>query len=287
MRSSTLSAACVGAALLAGSAHAQNYTIKINGYAPVGKSATVTVAGTTRSTFRISSGGMVLKEDKKIEVDDKLYTEMVLEAGAGKPNKFQKTFARAARGKEGELTPLSYEGKTILFERKDGKYVVTAKEDGVPAKDLDDFARNANRPSMTDAIIPKNAVKVGDAWALGKEAAAMLGAQAGDGIDVANFKGQGKLLKVYQKGAQQWGTIEVTLSVPVKKLGPLALDQPIPMQFTSTLDTAIDGSTNAGVMKGKMTLKGRTEFTQNDMTFVLDVSVEGDMRQEQQPAKEN
>jgi hypothetical protein len=285
MRSSLLSAAFVGAALVAGTAHAQDYTIKINEYGPVGKNVTVTFAGTTRSSFSIARGDMVLKEEKKVEVEDKQYTEKVLETGAGKPNKFQKTYTRAAKGKEGDLAPLSYAGKTIVFERKGDKYVVTAEEGGVLAKDLDDFARSANRPKMTDAIVPKNAVKVGDAWPIGKEAAEVFGAQADDGVDVANFKGQGKLVKAYPKGTQQWGTIEISLSVPVKKLGPLPLEMPIALQVTASLDTAIDGSTNAGVMNGKMTMKGRSEFTQNDMTFVIEIAVVSNMRQEQEPER--
>jgi hypothetical protein len=99
------------------------------------------------------------------------------------------------------------------------------------------------------------------------------------------MKAQGKLLKAYKKGGQQWGTIEVTAAGPVQKLGPLALDMPIELQFKATLETAIDGSSTAGQFKATMSLKGRSEFTQNGMTFTLDIAIVGDMRREQTAEK--
>jgi hypothetical protein len=103
--------------------------------------------------------------------------------------------------------------------------------------------------------------------------------------DLANFKGQGKLTRAYKKGTQQWGTIEIVITVPVKKLGPLPLDKAIDFQAKLTLDTVIDGSATEGVMKANMALKGRSEFTQNNMTFTIDITVDGDYRRDQSAEK--
>ena len=47
------------------------------------------------------------------------------------------------------------------------------------------------------------------------------------------------------------------------------------------LETAIDGSSTEGEMKGQITYRGQSSFTQSNMTFDLDIDVHTDIRQVQ------
>jgi hypothetical protein len=270
---------------LSTTAAAQSYTIKTKDYATPGKSVVVFHSATTRSTFRWLKDDMVVKEETMLEVDDKEFIERVLEAGMRLPNKFTHTFTRATKGKPGEPIDRSFAGKTIVYERKGDKYVVTAKEDGVDASDLQEFAKHTNSPyAGSDLKLPKHAVKVGENWPLDKTVAQAMAA-GNDRFDVESFKGHGKLVKTYKKGGHQWGTIETSFRIAVKKLGPLVLDQPIPFESTSTLDIVIDGSSTEHQAKHVVRMRGRSDVTVNDMTFVLEVSFDGDNRHEQTAEK--
>ena len=99
------------------------------------------------------------------------------------------------------------------------------------------------------------------------------------------LKAQGKLVKAYKKDGQQWGTIEIAMSVPVSKAGPVPLDKAIPFEIKLTMDAAIDGSTTASQVKGTVTFKGVSEFTQNNMTFTIDIAVVGELNREQSKEK--
>ena len=271
--------------LVAGMGQAQTFTLKAKEYPAVGKSIVITDSGTTNFAFTVSTGGKVLKDDKKVEVLEKQYTQKVLEAGAKRPNKYTNTYTKAAKGEKGAPKKLSYESKTIIIERKGEKYVVRPEEGDIDPKDLEDFTKQVNRPLTSDIFLPKKAVAVGDSWPLDKHAIEALGGDLDDGVDLTKFKGQGKFLKAYKKGKEQWGTIEIAVSVPLKKLGPLPLDKPITMHAKMILDAAIDGSSTAMEAKGTVSIKGQSEFTQNNMTFMLDIAIDGQMRLEQSAEK--
>jgi hypothetical protein len=281
MRPVIMLTAIVVLPLAAPQTRAQNYHITIKEYADVGKSSKVTEQATTRSAFSVALGDKVLKEEKKVEVVEQQYSEKVVKAGAAMPDKFTQSYTKAVKGSEGMPVELSYAGKTIVFERKGGAYVVTAEE-GVNAQDIEQFTKRANRPEQLKALLPKTAVKAGDSWTVGKEVLAFLGTDSGAalGVDVNQLKARGKLVKAYKKGNEQWGTVELDFIVPMAKLGPLALDTPIDIKFKMTLDTAIDGSSTAGEGRGTSTLKGASTFTQNGMTFRINLSIDSQMRRD-------
>jgi len=257
---------------------AQNYNITIKEYADVGKSSKVVARATTRSAFSVALGDKVLSEEKKVEVQEQQYSEKVVKAGADKPDKFTQNYTKAVKGREGMPVELSYTGKTIVFERKGGAYVVTSEE-GVDAQDLDQFTKRANRPEQLKELLPKTAVKAGDSWTVGKEVLAFLGTDSGAalGVDASQLKARGKLVKAYKKGNEQWGTVELDFTVPMTKLGPLLLDTRLDLKFKMTIDTAIDGSSTAGEGRGTLALKGASTFMQNGMTFRINVSIDSQM----------
>jgi hypothetical protein len=228
----------------------------------------------------------VLKEEKKVEDEDKQYVEKHLASNAkGRPTKFSRAYSKALKGEEGNLDKLSYNGKTIVFERKDGKFEASAQGGDVEEKDLNDLLKSVNNKGDDSGFAPKNAVKVGDTWTLPKEALGGFLGELKDGADFDKFKGQGKLIKAYTKDGKQWGTLDVALTVPVKKFGPLELDKPIPFELKLTLDTAIDGSSAANQIKGTLKIQGKSQLEQNGQTIMLDVNVIAVIRRDQSAEK--
>jgi hypothetical protein len=264
--------------LVALAANAQSYTIQIKAHPAEGKTFTATETSLMNVKLSLAQDGNVLIDEKKVESEEREYIEKVLLAGDKQPKKFTRTYAKAAKGAEGLLDKLSYAGKTITFERKGDAYEVTG--DGVDAKDLDDMAAKVNKDNG-HLMFPKKAVKVGDTWPIPKEAFGALLAGLKDGADTDKLKAQGKLVKAYKKDGQQWGTIALDVTVPVRKLGPLTLEKPVAFDLKLTLEAAIDGSTTASKLGGTVAIKGVTETTQNNMTFTLDIAVMGVVNQQQ------
>jgi hypothetical protein len=280
MRARILLSALVLLPLVADGAQAQSYTIQVKAHPAEGKSFTANETSTINISFSLALGGNVLKEEKKVESEERQFTEKVLVAGDKAPRKFSRTYAKALKGEEGALDKLSYAGKTIMFERKGDGYEATADDATILQKDLDDLAKKAGKGDEGAAMFPTKAVKVGDAWPIAKEAFGSFLAGLKDGADVDKLKATGKLVKAYRKDGQQWGTIEINMSVPVNKAGPVPLDKAIPFEIKLTMDAAIDGSSTATQLKGTVAFKGVSEFTQNDQTFTIDIAVVGVLNRE-------
>lgn len=285
MRTRILLSALVVLPLVAAGAQGQSYTIQVRAHPAEGKSFSSNETSTLKINFSLAMGGNVLMEEKKVESEERQFTQKVLVAGDKAPKKFSRTYARALKGEEGALDKLSYAGKTIVFERKGDGYEATAEDAGVVQKDLDDLAKRAGRGDDGAAMFPAKAVKVGDTWPITKEAFGPFLAGLKEGAAVDKLKAQGKLVKAYAKDGQQWGTIEIAMSVPVNKAGPVPLDKAIPFELKLTMDVAIDGSSTASQIKGNVSFKGVSEFTQDGQTFTIDLAAVGVLSREQ--GKEN
>jgi hypothetical protein len=281
MRARILLSALVVLPLTAAGAQAQSYTIQVKAHPAEGKSFTASEKSTMKISFSLAMGGNVLMEEKKVEGEEKHFTQKVLVAGDKAPKKFSRTYAKALKGEEGALDKLSYAGKTIVFERKGDGYEATTDDAGVAAKDLEELGKKAAKGDELAAMFPAKAVKEGDTWPIAKEAFGSILSGLKDGAAVDKLKAQGKLVKAYKKDGQQWGTIEIAMSVPVSKAGPVPLDKAIPFEIKLTMDAAIDGSSTASQTKGTVTLKGVSEFTQDGQTFTIDLAVVGVLSREQ------
>jgi hypothetical protein len=177
----------------------------------------------------------------------------------------------------------------VVFERQGDRYAATV-EGGPPKepediKAIEELTKSANANTFGEAMLPKEAVAVGGTWTVpGKVVLANV--PEFKNTDPAAVKAQGKLLRVYKKDGQQWGTVEITIDVPVRDLAEaLVVDKPLSLQIKGTLDTAIDGSSTAGTVVATVTLKGTTEFTENNMTFTLDLAMHGEFRKQRNAEK--
>jgi hypothetical protein len=273
--------------LMSSRVSAQTYTIKTKEYPDVGKSTHVVQTSTNRFALTISLGEKVLKQEKRVEVEERRYVEKVLALNAAKdkPAKYSHSFSKAVKGPKEAPANLLYAGKTVVFELMGEAYKVTS-EGGVTEKDIAEFTKRANKPKMDQWVYAEKPVQVGESWKLSQKAIKVMMEDApDDAIDMKSLVATGKLLKAYKKNGRQWGVIEITAKGLAKKLGPLPLSKPIDFETKITLDTAIDGSTTAGEMKGIISFKGKSDFKQGEMTFVLDIDANNEIRQTQSAEK--
>jgi hypothetical protein len=279
------------AASLAAAPAPDTYTLKLKHDPDPGKSIVIKDNQEQTSTVRVLDvDGKLLKEDKPEEAKEEVYTETVLEKGDKHPKKFTRAFAKATRTVNGKTSPRSYQGRTVVFELKDGKYEVTAEgEPPLAPKDREDLAQQVNKAQETpdEVLLPKAPVKVGDRWPIDNKALAKSFAQVGQ-LDAEKTRAEATLVKAYQKDGRQYGVIEVTMKLAIRRMPNLKFDPPASMDLKTTLDAVIDGSSPAGVMKMEGKLNGKTSVSQEGMTFTIDMHVETSGSQEhspEQPAK--
>lgn len=265
-------------------ANAQRYVVRSKEHSAAGTSVNVLEAATTHTSMIISLSGKVLKEEKKVEIEERRYVQRILESARDGPTRFFYSFGKAVKGSRDAPVAESYAGKTLLFERKNGAFHVTAEDADVDQTDLDRFTKRANRPKVGQAMYSDEPVKVGESWKIGREAVKLLvDGATDDGTDTVTATG--KLIQAYKRGEDQWGTIEFVAQGPTNKLGPISLTNPIEFSTRITLDTAIDASSTETKMSGYVAFKGRSQINANSMTFLLDIDVRVDVRQEQSTEK--
>ena len=280
--------ACLLVLTLVAAAHGQTYTLRIKRYADPGKSVVCKETDTRDLTFkRFTPDGKPVDEGKPSATREVVYTETVLEAGAARPKAYRRAYEKATVTAGGKTLPRSYQGKTVLFRERAGKYEVTLEGGGVLAPaDAGELARQADEhDTLNDVVLPKIPVKIGEKWSIpGKGLADALSAGGGQ-FDAAGSGGEGVLRQVLDKGGRPVGVIDVTLRAALTASQGLKLETPAVMTAKFVLETPIDGSSTAGslTMTSHMTGKGFTE--QQGMKYVVELSNEQTGRRERSAEK--
>lgn len=258
---------CSLAALaLAVSAQAQTYTLKIKSYPDEGKVIeTKEVDKITSSTTATDEAGKVLQDRKEGMTKEIAATMKVLKAGDPKPAKYVREFSRAVVITGEKEQKLPYSGRTINYEKKDDKYALTAEGDPkLGDRELAELIAKANQTAddVEKVLLPEKAVAEGDTWQVDPKKVVKALGDGGEPI-MDKVKATGKLTKVYKKGDQQWGVIEVPIEIPFKSLkqAPNVKVNEALLKLTMTLDVPIDGSSTEGSLKasGQMTIKGEID----------------------------
>ncbi|MCE9560657.1 MAG: hypothetical protein K8U57_01255 [Planctomycetes bacterium] len=208
------------------------------------------------------AGKAETKEDTESKVI--VYTDEIITAteGAGKPVKLKRTYEKyevTKGGKDLGGPPLN---TVILIEKKDGKFTFTVDDkplDGPFATKLSaEFDRSAGSPTV-EQLLPGKPVKPGDTWKIDvSKLPGLTGGQAGMVIDADTSELTGKLVKTYQKGGKQYGTLEFTGQIGIKSLGeksPLKLKAGAKMGLKMVADACIDGTDPSGKMTGTLSIK--------------------------------
>lgn len=197
------------------------------------------------------------------------YKETTVEAeDDGTPVKVKRHYLKAETTEKEKTTALPYQGKTVLIEKKEGKYRFRL-EGGAELKEaatLDKEFNGAQKPApeFDKTVLPGRPVSVGEAWQLDRKA--LIAAWGKDlGLaqaDEADMKGTGRLLKAYQRDGRQYGVLRVEATIPLKAVDSEGKQQKLEagsgMTIEMELDACIDGSRHDGTMK--VTSESRLSF---------------------------
>lgn len=259
----------------------ETHTIKLKLNVEPGKSMTSADSHKDKGSTKIlDADGKVVKEISPGGAES-VTRDVVLEADKlGNPTKFIRKYVKANNTEDGKTTAYSYEGRTLLFEKKaDGTFRIgTEGKDPIDAKDTEKLFRAVNKPSESDEIMkqldPKKPVKVGESWKLDpKPIAKALEFK----VDEAKSILTAKLSKVTMKGKAKVGTFEIDITLMMSEShDPILLkfDPPATFSMKGTVELPIDASSTEVKASLKADLKGEGKFGVGDKQgkIVFDVS---------------
>jgi hypothetical protein len=273
--------------LLAGGAGAgepKTYTIK---FKEGGKGDAVVIK--TSETFTshsklVDGAGKTHQDEKEKFHNSDEFEETILEKPAKEPyaTKLKRQYKTALTEENGKKRTLPFQGKTILIEKKDGKYkfqIEGGKElTGEDAQELDDeFNKERSDMRANKLYAPNKAVALNEMWKIDPEPF-LKGLQKEGGVEVDKGKivATGKLTKVYEKDGRQFGVLIFHIEAPIKSLlagvAPPAAkvsDVAGKMTMLRTVDGCIDGSSEAWSIKGTMQTEIKGTLTQDAMAINL------------------
>jgi hypothetical protein len=267
MKRSTAIAILTGLLLSPGVGFSQEvYTIKLKESA-AGESLFIKRSNTMTSKVSVTNAGQVLL-DKTASTGEVLeYKEHFIEAGADKkPIKIERAYSKAMTTKDDDKIDPLLAGKTVVIVKKGEDYEFTFKDgtklEGEAAAALDkDFnkkKKNSNA-AMEKAVMPKGPVKVGESWKVDMPKFIAAFADSDDmALDVGTAKGQGTLVKAYKKDGRQFGEMKFKMELPIVSAGKgqFKFSPGAKMVFDLYFDVCIDGTSEAGTMKGNMVING-------------------------------
>jgi hypothetical protein len=289
---------CLGLSVLllaASSAWTQTYTIKLKRGPDAGK--TVVVKTSSKNTAKVTvtdPDGNAKDQPTTPKETEEAYTETVIERSDKRATKFKRTYEKSTTTTAGKKQANSYEGRTVVYELKDGKYEVSVEgTPPLPKKDLDDLAKRekVSDADPEDLILPDKPVKVGDKWSLDKQLAKFLKEAMAGGLDVDSEKAKGevKLEKAYEKDGVQFGVLKLTITVPIKSVGEgagkMTFDSPATLELKTTLDIAIDGKSTAGNETSGFEMEGKSSVQQMGKTYMIHLKTESTSKKEQSAEK--
>jgi hypothetical protein len=248
---------------LQGLANAEDvYSIKVK---TPGEGEAVTINHTQKlasRTLGTDANGKTLVDVTKKLTEMFVYTETILAKDSDKrPTRLRRRYEKAEIVEDDKTTSLPYQGKTVLIEKKDGKYSFTF--DGGKDLTAEEAARldqefNQKSGFETDElealVLPGKPVAVGSPWKIDLEPLAKEITKNGNAeIDGAKGIGTGVLQKVYSKNESQFGALHIKAELPMKTMGKgekkLILDDGSKFVMGLDFDCCIDGKSFDEIFK--------------------------------------
>jgi hypothetical protein len=242
------------------------YTIKLK---RAGQGQTSLVDKTESATQAIKvadNNGNVLQEKDEKQTKHMVYKETVLEKKAGqRATRLKRQYEKATVTVGGDTKTLPYQGKTVLIEKKDGKYTfrIEGGEEltGEDAQQLkEEFSKGKlDDEALEKLFLPKRPVKVGETWQIDPALLAKgLQEDARMEVNVEKSKASGKLLKAYKKDGRQFGVLQLNLDIVPKSFSEggmkVVLQPGAKMVVELKADACIDGSISSGTATSDVTV---------------------------------
>jgi hypothetical protein len=267
-------------------ASAQEYVVKIQ-RPGLGDKAQVKLVDSMEIEFKVlDTTGIAVVEKKETKAHKLVFHETGLERGpAGEELvRLKRFYEHGERKTDGIRETLPYQGKTLLIEKKDGRFHF--KTEGKDGEDIDgkeaeelneEFNKGDFRKLISDAFLPRKAVKLNESWKL--DVAPLARDFSKDGkieIDDTKSKGSGKLTKAYQKNGKQFGVIELTIEFPVTKIDNDGNKSPTKdgkILIRIERDGCIDGHQEESHLKMSFDGDIRADINANGMDLTLVITV--------------
>jgi len=255
---------------------AQTYTIKSMPPQQVGKSVTVRIVEDKTRKSKILDVDGKASDLGKSKLEDLVFTETILDRDDTKKKvtKFVRVYEKAKITEAGKTRPLSYEGRTLVFERsKDGVFFIGVV--GKPLADRSDLNEliveenqvEVDQDTREKALFPSKPVAVGETWKLDLK---LIAEQMKLDCDIKASQGEGKLVKVEMRGNSLIGVLEFTLKLAVMSFPDLKFLPALIVVGKITMEQAIDGSRSESKKSSTMTMKGLVSTESEGQKFKLD-----------------
>lgn len=280
--------------LLPLAASAQEYAIKLAKTGP-GDQFQVKTDNAFDVEFKLlDAGGLAVMEKKEVKSHQFIFRETGVERGPGGGDlvKLKRTYKKAQRTKDDDRRALIFQGETVNIEKKGDafRFQIDGGEaiEGDEAKELHEEFNKGAVGRLFELFLPKKTVKLNESWTF--DVGLLVKEFTKDEkieIDAAKSTGAGKLVKAYQKDGQQYGVLELTITMPVTALindGNKTPTKQGKLVIKLEQDTRIDGGLGQSHMK--MTLDGdiRGAINANGMDFGLEVMIRGKVEEQRVPA---
>jgi hypothetical protein len=271
--------------MLAANARGQDsYTIRLKFDGDIGKTIAYHSSLTSAGSIKAFDANNKLIFERKPEGDVIAYRVTVLDRDTdGRATRYIRVYEKATETADGKATTLSYQGRTVLFEKVDGKFRIgVVGEPPLIAKDSDKLYEKANKKSRGDALLrhlsPGKSVKVGDSWTIPIKPLAESMIEDST-IDLEKSSATAKLVNVYKMGKSQFGTFDVSIKFTIKAEKDdgetVTFDPPGLMTLNTRVDVAIDGSTTERKEAGSVSMIGKSTAEKFGMKVRIEIDMKG------------
>jgi len=281
-------ATAVVLALPALAAGQDSYTLKFKESAK-GDTARVKKVDTELQQFNLvdNTGKMLDGKDEK-NVSTMMYTETILDKPDAKkpPTRVKRVYEKAELTANGITTILPMQGKTVLIERKDNKYIYTYEGGGAvgdaETKLLDkEFAEeNPKGSDFSKKFLPSDTMKIGQEV---KRPARELAKEFGLDektfvIDFDKATASVTLAKIYKKNGSDHGDIVFKVALPITAMKVPGLDIKFKpgavFLIEFTIAACVDGTASDAAMKISAGLNGEASIPAEAPMFTMNLSVQ-------------
>lgn len=280
----TLLALALGTSVVSG----QEYTLKLK-QADTNETVLVKRKEQFKQEFKlIDAAGNAVQSRKEARTLSLVFRETGFDkaTGATQFTSLKRDYQQAERLFDGGKEALPYEGKTVVIDKKDGKYSFRIDGgdllDGKDAEELqEEFNKSSLRNLNADLVLPKNPVKVGDSWKFDAAPVAKDFNQGGNlTLDETKTSGTGTLLKAYKKNGRQFGVVEFLMNFTVTHLIDLNNGKKTPcregkLRLKVLVDGCVDGTSETAAIQASFDGEVRADFSANGMKLKLAIVISG------------
>jgi hypothetical protein len=247
----------------------------------------------TISTKVCDSRGKALLDNKQATVQTCSFRETVLKCDGNCPTRLERVYDHAQVTTDGKTRDLPYKGKTVLIEKKEGRYSFMMEGKELSSEEAEllvkEFVVGADgKADLERAVVPKNPVQINESWKMDLAPFVVDTAKGGQlDLDADKVAGTATLLDTYKKEGQQFARIKVGLTLPIKSLGKGVLS--VQTQAGSAalvdmdLDGCIDGSSKTATIKRITKVEAKSSMSLPDGSKVpMAVSVQYNVEETRQ-----